>query len=126
MKSEKYKTGEKIRREVMGDEFVDRALAGTSDFDAPLQDMLFESAWGSSWGRDVHLTRRERSLITIAFLTALRASDELKGHVRGGLRNGCTKEEIREVILHATTYCGYPAAVSAFKAAKPVIEKFED
>jgi len=122
MPNNKRAEGEKIRREVMGDEFVDRAFAHTTDFDKELQDFVCENGWGSTWTREGALSKRDRSLITIAFLTALRASSELKGHVRGALNNGCTSDEIKEVLLHASVYCGFPASVSAFSASKEIIE----
>lgn len=117
--------GEKVRREVMGDEFVDRALAGADALSQPLQDHINEHCWGAVWNRP-ELDRRTRSLVTIAMLAALKASQELKGHVRGALRNGCSKEEIREVLLQAAVYCGAPAAVEAFRAAREVMEAWED
>lgn len=113
--------GEQIRREVMGDAFVDRALAAADEFTGPLQTYVNEHCWGSVWDRP-GLERRTRSLITLAMLTALKAPQELKGHVRGALRNGCTREEIRETLLHAAAYCGVPAAMEAFRAAKEVLE----
>jgi len=121
MTSDKRTKGEDIRRQVMGDHFVDRAFENASDFDKELQDFVCENGWGSTWAREGALSRRDKSLITIAFLTALRANSELKGHVRGALNNGCTSNEIKEVLLHSSVYCGFPAAVSAFGAAKEVI-----
>lgn len=125
MSIEDRKQGEVIRREVMSDAFVDRSLANANDFDQPLQDMVMEHGWGGPWTRD-DLPRSTRSLVTIAMLVALRASNELKGHVRGALRNGATKEEIRAVILQATTYCGFPAAIEAMRAAREVIDNWEE
>ncbi len=124
MDSEKYRDGMKTRREVLGDEYVDRALANADDFSRPLQTLVAENAWGSVWTRD-DLDRRTRSLVTIATLTALRATTELKTHVRGALRNGCTVEEIQGVLLHSTAYCGFPAAIEAFRAAKEVVEAWQ-
>lgn len=112
------------RREVMGDEFVDRALNNTDEFAMPLQEFINEHAWGATWQRD-DLPRATRSLVTIAMLAALKAPTELKGHVRGALRNGCSKEEIRAVILHSAVYCGAPAAQEAFRAAREVIDQWE-
>lgn len=114
----------RIRREVLGDEYVDRAAERSSEFNRPLQDMVTENCWGSVWIRDA-LDKRTRSLVTIAFLIAQRATEELKIHTLGALRNGCTIEEIREVLLHASAYCGYPASIEAFRAAKEVIESWE-
>jgi 4-carboxymuconolactone decarboxylase len=116
---------ERIRRDVMSDEFVDRALNNTTEFDQPLQELVMENAWGGPWTRD-DLPRATRSLITIAMLIALKAPNELKGHVRGALRNGCSKEEVRAVILQATAYCGFPAALEAMRAAREVIDNWED
>ena len=124
MRSEKYEAGMAVRREVLGDEYVDKALASATEFTRPLQDLVTENCWGEVWARGV-IPRRTRSLITIATLAALRASTELKGHVLGALRNGCTVEEIRDVLLHATVYCGVPAGVEAFRAAKDVIDAWQ-
>jgi len=121
MTEDKRTEGERVRREVMGDTFVDEAFEKADSFTAELQELVCEHGWGSTWTRDGSLSRRDRSLVTIAFLTALRATGELKGHIRGALNNGCTEDEIKEVLLHASVYCGFPAAVSAFKAAKDVI-----
>lgn len=124
MASNKYETGMKVRRAVLGDAYVDKAIAGATEFTQPLQDMVTENCWGEIWTRD-GLPRKTRSLITIATLAALKAPEELKGHVLGALRNGCTVEEIREVLLQATVYCGVPAGIEAFRAAKPVIEAWQ-
>lgn len=113
------------RREVMGDEFVDRAMSNADAFAMPLQDFINEHAWGATWQRD-DLPRATRSLVTIAMLAALKAPTELKGHVRGALRNGCTPEEVRAVILHSAVYCGAPAAQEAFRAAREVIDQRDD
>jgi 4-carboxymuconolactone decarboxylase len=125
MSIEDQKAGEAVRREVMSDVFVDRALSNANDFDQPLQDLVMENAWGGPWTRD-DLPRSTRSLITIAMLIALKAPNELKGHVRGALRNGATKEEIRGVIMQATAYCGFPAALEAMRAAREIIDDWED
>ena len=122
--NESYLKGEKIRREVMSDEFVDRALHNANEFDQPLQDLVMENAWGSTWNRN-DLPQDTRSLVTISMLIALKAPNELKGHVRGALRNGVTKEEIRAVILHASVYCGFPAAIEAMRAAREVIDTWQ-
>lgn len=122
-RSQKFEDGLAVRREVMSDEFVDRAFNNASEFTMPLQELVTANAWGEIWTRD-GLTKQTRSLITIATLAALKASNELKGHVRGALRNGCTVEEIQEVLLHSTVYCGMPSGVEAFRAANEVIEEW--
>lgn len=119
--SEKYKKGMSVRREVLGDEYVDKALSTATEFTRPLQDLVTENCWGEIWTRDA-LPKKTRSLVTIATLAALKAPTELKGHVRGALRNGCSVEEIQEVLLQSAVYCGIPAGVDAFRAAKEVIE----
>ncbi|MBT2337951.1 MULTISPECIES: carboxymuconolactone decarboxylase family protein [Pseudomonas] len=118
------KTGLDMRRQVMGDAFVDRALGNATDFTQPLQDFVNDHAWGSVWSRE-GLPLKTRSLITLAALTALKCPQELKGHVRGALNNGCTVEEIREALLHCAVYAGVPAAIDAFRAAQEVIEAYE-
>jgi len=123
MKSEQYQKGLKKRRNVMGDAFVDRAFDNTTEFTQPLQDFITENCWGSTWNRE-GLPDKTRSMITIAMLTALKASTELKGHIRGALNNGCTVEEIQEVLLHAAVYCGAPASVEAFRSASEVINEW--
>ncbi len=121
---EKFEQGLAIRREVLGDEYVDKALNTATDFNRPLQEFLTANCWGETWARD-GLSRQTRSLVTVATLAALKASTELKTHVRGALRNGCTVEEIQEVLLHSTVYCGAPSGIEAFRAAKEVIEAWE-
>ena len=108
----------------MGEEFVNRAINNTTELTAPLQDWINEHAWGSTWQRD-GLPRQTRSLVTIAMLAALKSPMELKGHVRGALNNGCTVEEIQEVLLHSIVYCGAPAEQEAFRAAQEVIDELE-
>ncbi len=121
MQDAQYERGLATRREVMGDPFVDRALAGTTPFTQPIQDHISRAAWGDVWQRD-GLDRKTRSLVTVAMLTALGRQHELKGHVRGALNNGATVEEIQEVLLHAAVYCGIPASVEAFRSAAEVVE----
>lgn len=111
--------GEITRRQVMGDDFVDSALSNADEFTQPMQAYINEHAWGSTWQRP-ELDLKTRSLVTIAMLTALKAPAELKGHIRGALRNGASIDEIQEVLLHSAVYCGAPAAQEAFRAAKEV------
>ena len=121
MQDEQYHRGLQTRREVMGDDFVDRALASATPFTQPIQDHISRAAWGDVWQRP-GLDRKTRSLITVAMLTALGKQHELKGHVRGALNNGATVEEIQEVLLHAAIYCGIPTSVEAFRTAAEVVE----
>ena len=116
--------GVQVRREVMGDVFVDRALNNATEFSQPLQEFVNEHAWGGVWNRE-GLDRKTRSLITLAALTALKCPQELKGHVRGALNSGCTVEEIREALLHCAVYAGVPAAIDAFRAAQEVIDSYQ-
>lgn len=122
MNDEQYQKGLEVRRAVMGDSFVDKALNSATDFTRPLQELVTANCWGEVWVRE-GLSKQTRSLITIATLAALKAPAELKGHVRGALRNGCTVDEIQEVLLHSTMYCGMPSGIEAFRAAKEVIEE---
>ena len=122
MDSNKFEKGIAVRRKVLGDEYVDRALNSASEFTMPLQKMVTENAWGGVWSDGV-IPDKTRSLITIAILASLKASTELKGHVLGALRNGCTIEEIQDVLLHCTVYCGAPAGIEAFRTAKDVIDE---
>lgn len=124
MSEQSKQDGIRVRTEVMGKEFVDRAMANTTELTKPLQDWINEHAWGSTWQRD-GLPRQTRSLVTIAMLAALKSPTELRGHVRGALNNGCSVEEIQEVLLHSLVYCGAPAAQEAFRAAKEVIEDWQ-
>lgn len=116
-----FDKGLAMRQQVMGADFVAAAMAKTTDFTRPLQQHITRNAWGDVWQRD-GLDLKTRSLITVAMLTALGKSHELKGHVRGALNNGATVTEIQEVLLHATIYCGVPAAVEAFRAAAEVVD----
>ena len=122
--SESKQSGVEIRRQVMGDAFVDRALGNATEFTQPLQDFVNEHAWGGVWNRE-GLSLKTRSLITLAALTALKCPQELKGHVRGALNNGCTVDEIREALLHCAVYAGVPAAIDAFRAAQEVIDTYQ-
>jgi 4-carboxymuconolactone decarboxylase len=113
--------GENIRRQVMGDEFVDKALNNATELTSPLQHFVNEHAWGATWTRP-GLDLKTRSLITIAMLISQKASTELKGHIRGAINNGATPDEIQEVLLHSAVYCGAPCAQEAFRVAKEVLE----
>jgi len=114
---ERRRRGLKVRREVLGDAHVARARRGKGAFDAALQDLITRYAWGELWTRP-GLSRKLRSLITLAMLVALGRHEELRFHVRGALRNGVTRNELEELLLHSAVYCGVPAAHSAFRVAK--------
>jgi 4-carboxymuconolactone decarboxylase len=112
--------GMRVRREVLGDEHVDGAVAGTSAFTEAFQELITRYAWGDVWTRP-GLDRRTRSCITLAVLVALRLEDELAMHVRAALRNGVTADEISEVLLHCAVYAGVPAANAAYRVAEGVL-----
>ena len=115
-----YDTGLEIRRTVLGDEYVDAALARQDDFTAPFQDFITRYGWGEVWARP-GLDRRTRSCLTVALLAALGHHRELAIHLRGALRNGVTPDELREVLIHTAIYAGVPAAHSAFAVAQEVL-----
>ncbi|MCI1191765.1 4-carboxymuconolactone decarboxylase [Calidifontimicrobium sp. SYSU G02091] len=119
MNQELFDRGLATRREVLGADYVDAAIRDADDFSRPLQELVKQYAWGDVWNRP-GLDRRTRSLLNLAILTALNRPHELKLHIRGALRNGATKDEIREVFLHAAVYCGMPAAVDSFRLAREV------
>ena len=114
--------GMKVRREVLGDEHVDRAIERTTPFTADFQDLITRYAWGEIWARP-GLDRRTRSCITLATLVALGREEELAMHVRAALRVGLTPDEIMEVLLHSAIYCGVPAANGAFAVAQRVLDE---
>ena len=120
MASDLYDKGIKVRREVLGDDYVDRALASVDDFTREFQQMVTEHAWGAIWTRP-GLAKKQRSLITLAILAALNRPEEFELHFRGALRNGCTLEELKETLLQIAVYCGMPAGVAAFRAARKVL-----
>ncbi len=122
MDRETFEKGLAIRREVLGPEYVDKSLASADDFTRDLQQLVTQYCWGEVWGRP-GLDRRTRSMINLAMLTALNRPHEIKLHVRGALRNGLTKDEIREVLLQTCIYCGVPAAIDAFRAAREVFKE---
>jgi 4-carboxymuconolactone decarboxylase len=117
-----HEAGMRVRREVLGDEHVDQAVANTTGFTQPFQDFITRYAWGSVWARE-GLDRKTRSCITLAVLTALGRENEIAMHVRAALRNGLTSDEIAEVLLHTAVYAGVPVSNAAFAIAKPIIEE---
>jgi 4-carboxymuconolactone decarboxylase len=118
--AERAAQGMTVRREVLGDEHVDRAVAGTTPLTAPFQDFITRYAWGEIWSRP-GLSRAERSMITLTALVALRQEGELAMHLRAALRNGLTPDQIGEVLLHTAVYAGVPAANRAFAIAREVL-----
>jgi 4-carboxymuconolactone decarboxylase len=120
MKDELFDIGTRIRRDVLGDEYVDRASASATDFNRDFQRLVTEYCWGASWGRE-GLTRKQRSLNNLCLLAALNRPNEFEIHVRGALRNGCTQEEIRETLIQVAVYAGIPAGVEAFRIASRVL-----
>ena len=117
-----YEQGMEVRRAVLGDEHVDRATANATEFTAPWQEFITKHAWGAVWTRD-GLDRRTRSAITLTALTALGREHEIAMHVRAALRNGLTREEIAEVLIHTSVYAGVPAANAAFAVAQRVFDE---
>ena len=120
--NDQYEQGMKVRREVLGDEHVDRAIERTTPFTAEFQELITRYAWGEIWARP-ELDRRTRSCVTLAILVALGREEELAMHVRAALRVGLTPDEIKEVLLHSAIYCGVPAANGAFAVAQRVLDE---
>jgi len=117
-----YEKGLSIRREVLGADYVDKALASADDFSRPLQELVTQYCWGEIWGRP-GLDRKTRSLINLAMITALNRPHEVKAHIKGALNNGLTKDDIKEVFLQVAIYCGVPAAVDSFRTAQEVFKE---
>ena len=124
MNSELYENGMAVRREVLGDTYVDKALASADDFNQEMQELVTEYCWGAVWTRE-GLPRKTRSLLNLAMISALNKPNELKAHVRGAIRNGCTEDEIKEVFLQVAIYCGVPAAIDSFRNARAVFEEMD-
>jgi 4-carboxymuconolactone decarboxylase len=116
-----YDKGLARRKAVLGEAYVNGAFARSTEFTAPLQELVTVHAWGNTWQRD-GISLKMRSIVTVSMLVALGKMHELKIHVRGALNNGVTKEELQEIFLHASVYCGFPSAVDAFRAASEVID----
>lgn len=128
------KAGITVRKQVMGEAHVERAMSQVTDFTAPLQDWINEHAWGSTWQRGFNeksgkngqgIDKKTRSLVTIAFLIAQKSPHELKGHIRGAINNGATVSEIQEVLLHSLPYCGAPTTQEAYRAAVEVLTEMK-
>jgi len=124
MDKQTFDTGLEIRKSVLGAEFVDNAIRSADDFNRPLQELVTEYCWGAVWGRE-GLSKKERSLLNLAMLSALNRPHELKVHVKGALTNGVTREQIREVFMQVAIYCGVPAGVDAFRSAREVFAQID-
>ena len=118
-----YDTGLAIRKRVLGAEYVNKSVKNATDFNRPFQELVTEYCWGAVWGRP-GLSKKERSMINLAMLTALGKPHEVELHVRGALNNGLTKAQITEIFLQTAIYCGVPAALESFKVATKVIDEY--
>ena len=124
MSRELFEKGLQVRREVLGAEYVNASISQADDFSRPLQELVTEYCWGAVWARP-GLDRKTRSLLNLAMLTALNRPHEVKLHLKGALNNGCSKNDIMEVLLQTAIYCGVPAAIDSFRAAKEIFAEVE-
>ena len=124
MSSEKFEAGLKVRKEVLGEQYVNRALDNADEFNRPMQELVTEYCWGEIWTRE-GLPRKTRSLLNLAMLTALNRPHEVRAHVLGALNNGVTRDEIMETFLQAAIYCGVPAGIDSFRTAKEVFAELD-
>jgi 4-carboxymuconolactone decarboxylase len=120
--TEMYDRGLKVRRDVLGADYVDKQIASADDFNRPMQNLVTEYCWGAIWNRP-GLDRRTRSMLNLAMLSALNRHHEFKAHVKGALKNGVTKQEITEVLLQVAIYCGVPAGVEHFRLAREAFKE---
>jgi 4-carboxymuconolactone decarboxylase len=120
--TEMYDRGLKVRREVLGADYVDQQIAAADDFNRPMQNLVTEYCWGAIWNRP-GLDRRTRSMLNLAMLAALNRHHEFKAHVKGAIKNGVTKQEITEVLLQVAIYCGVPAGVEHFRLAREAFKE---
>jgi len=124
MTDDLFDRGLKLRKDVLGAEYVEKSLAGADEFTRPLQDLVTRYCWGDVWQRP-GLDKQQRSMINLAMITALNRPHELRLHVRGALNNGLSRETIREILLQAAVYCGVPAAIDSFRVAREVFEELD-
>jgi 4-carboxymuconolactone decarboxylase len=122
MDKERYEKGLEIRRQVLGADYVDRALKNVGEFDRQFQNLVTEAAWGECWG-DPTLERKERSILNLGMLAALGRMHEFELHFRGALKNGLTSDQLRAVLIQIAVYCGIPCGVECFRIAKKVLEE---
>ena len=124
MSKEVFERGLEIRKSVLGADYVEKSFASADDFNRPMQELVTEYCWGAIWGRE-GLPKKTRSIINLAMISALNRPHELKIHVKGALKNGVTKDEIREVFLQVAIYCGVPAGVDSFRIAREAFAELE-
>ena len=124
MNKDLFEKGLAIRKSVIGAEFVDKALATADDFNMPLQELVTEYCWGAVWGRP-GLDKKQRSMLNLAMISCLNRPHELRLHIAGALKNGVSRDEIREIFMQVAIYAGVPAGVDSFRAAKEVFEKID-
>ena len=124
MTNEMFERGLEIRKSVLGKEFVEKSISSADDFNRPMQELVTEYCWGAVWGRE-GLSKKTRSMLNLAMLCALNRPHELRMHLAGALRNGVTRDEIREVLLQVAIYCGVPAGVDAFRNAREVFAEID-
>lgn len=122
MTSPLFDKGLEIRKSVLGAEFVEKSIASADDFNMPMQELVTEYCWGAVWGRET-LEKKTRSMLNLAMIAALNRPHELKMHIKGALRNGVTKDEIREIFMQVAIYCGVPAGVDSFRVAREAFEE---
>lgn len=124
MDKETFERGLEIRKSVLGADYVEKSLKAADDFTMPLQELVTEYCWGAVWGRD-GLPHKIRSIVNLAMISALNRPHELKLHVKGALRNGVSKDEIREILLQVAIYCGVPCAIDAFRTAREAFAEMD-
>lgn len=124
MNKERFEKGLEIRKSVLGAEYVDQSIQNATEFNMPMQELVTEYCWGEVWARP-GLTKKTRSMLNLAMITALNRPHELKLHVRGAINNGLTREDIQEVFLQTAIYCGVPAAIDSFRTAKEVFDEID-
>lgn len=124
MTTELFDKGLQIRKDVVGEDYVNASLSKADDFNQDFQTLVTEYCWGAVWGRD-GLDRKTRSLLNIAMISALNRPHELTLHVQGAIRNGCSREDIREVLMQVSIYCGVPAAVDGFRIARAALDEMD-
>ena len=124
MSKEVFDRGFEIRKKVLGAEFVEKSFASADEFNKPMQELVTEYCWGAVWGRE-ELPHKTRSMLNIAMLSVLNRTHELKMHIKGAIRNGVTREEIREILMQVAIYAGVPAGVDSFRVAREALNEYD-